>query len=114
MLVWPAFIQYEHDDELIFIADEAHWNNDPDLHFYGYSDQDRLVDSAGAIYTLKPSQDKKFIECIATGQSLSLHEFEGLVKAHLVALNQCCVEKIQLGSFAQGMLFVQEVTDFNI
>ncbi|MDQ7016601.1 MAG: DUF4144 family protein [Gammaproteobacteria bacterium] len=111
MIFWPAFIQYEHEDELIFMVDEASWNSDPELHFYGYSDQDRLVDSGGTVYALQQSQEKNFIECITTGQSLSLHEFEGLVKAHLVALNQCCVEKIQLGSFAQGMSFLQHVTE---
>jgi len=29
----------------------------------------------------------------------------------LVALDQCCVEKIQLNSFAQGLVFVQQVQE---
>jgi len=111
MVKWPAVLKYSGEDELVFIADEAVWKGDSDLHFYGYSASDCLIDAEGNRYSLKQTQKQKEVECVTTGKRLSLQEFEALVKAHLVALDQCCVEKIQLTSFSQGLKFVQQVHD---
>jgi len=111
MIKWPAVLKYSGEDELVFIADETVWNGDSDLHFYGYSELDRLIDAEGNLYALQQVQKQKHVDILATASSLSLREFEFLVKAHLVALDQCCVEKIQLNSFSQGLDFVQQVQE---
>jgi hypothetical protein len=59
---------------------------------------------------------KEFIKPMANQSSLTpfiskkmtIEKFEGLVKNHLVALNECCVAKFQISSIQEGMNIIEK------
>lgn len=109
MISWPVIVQFNGEDELMFIHDETEWHSDEDIHFHNYTDEDRLIDSNGDLYQLDGSKNR--VEIKTTGMSLPLNEFEMLVKKHLVYLNQCCIAKFAIASFAEGMDIVKKTEE---
>ncbi len=84
------------------------WTANADLNFHAYSIEDRLVDSSGIIFSLPEKKGDEYIEINTTDQSLSLEEFTELIKKHLAQSNQCCIAKIQLESYLEGMTFIEQ------
>jgi len=84
------------------------WTANADLHFHAYSIEDRLIDSSGKIFLLPEKKGDEYIEINATNQSSPLEEFTKLIKNHLAQSNQCCIAKIQLGSYLEGMTLIEK------
>lgn len=106
MLTWPAVIKYIDEDELTFIENEKEWLIDSDLSFHSYMPGDQVIDSSGELYDLPYDDKEKEVKIIKTTKSISLQEFELIIKSHMVSLNQCCSAKIKLSSFKDGVLLV--------
>ncbi|MCW8931667.1 MAG: DUF4144 domain-containing protein [Gammaproteobacteria bacterium] len=111
MIQWPAIINYLGEDELIYIANEDGWSNDPDLNSYPYTKGDELIDSHGDVYSLFYNQKKEIVEMFKEQQPISLLGFEQIVKKHLAILNQCCISKISLCSFQEGLLLIEKAIE---
>ena len=111
MVIWPAIIKYIGDDELTFIENEHAWLIDPDLHYYPYTQGDKLVDSNGDVYDLPYDNNDKMVEIIKTNKTKTMAEFEALIKNHIVSLNQCCSSKIKLSSFMDGILLIDKLNE---
>jgi hypothetical protein len=84
------------------------WTTNTDLNFHAYSIEDRLIDSSGRIFLLPEKKGDEYIEINATGQSLPLEEFIELIKNHLAQSNQCCIAKIHLESYLEGMTLIEQ------
>ena len=111
MIIWPAVIRFNGDDELSFIFDQNEWNADADLYFHSYAEGDEFIDSQGKIYDLAFNEINKVVELNDTGRLISIREFEQLVKRHMVQLNQCCISKFQLASYQEGMMIIRQAID---
>lgn len=111
MISWPSIIHHKGEDDLLFISDGKEWNIDPDLYYHPYCEGDVMIDCDGQIFELPYNDDEKRVEIKNTGSSISLKEFEVLVKKHLSFVGQCCVEKINLKSYAEGINLVEKTSD---
>ena len=111
MIIWPAIIRFNGDDELSFILDKNEWKSDADLYFHSYTEGDEFVDSRGNIYDLGFDEDSKSVQLKATGTRISVREFEQLVKKHMVQLNQCCISKFQISSYQEGMMIIRQAIE---
>ena len=103
MIQWPAVIKFHGDDELLYVRNQQEWNADPDLYAHRYEDEDRLMDGAGKLYTLPFDTESSQTQIIATSDHCSVEEFCQLLKAHLLCLQQCCLPKFHIGTYAEGM-----------
>ncbi|MFA5985136.1 MAG: DUF4144 family protein [Methylococcaceae bacterium] len=108
MVSWPAIINFKGIDELQYVADGQVWASDPDLHQQPYVDGDTLVDSAGRVFMLPYNAQEKKVEITATEDKLALADFELMVLKHLTSLSQCCVSKLAILSYQQGMHIVEK------
>jgi hypothetical protein len=100
---WPAFIRFHGDDELLYVKSREQWDADPDLHVTRYDDEDRLIDSSGMIYFLKYSAGQSRVEVVDSGEQCSVDDLCTLLKAYFLCLQQCCVPKFYISSYAEGM-----------
>ena len=108
MVNWPAVIKFSGDAELIYVADQAEWENDPDLYSADYSEADYLVDSAGDVYRLTIKADKR-VKPEWTGEARALLQMLGLVKAHAAQSGCCCVSKLHAPSIREALEIVAAV-----
>ena len=100
---WPAVVRLAGVDELVYLADAAQWRLE--CVSLGDSAGDVLIDSNGSRF------DIRHCELSASGGSLPLAEFDAMVRAHLVAMQQCCVYKLELQSIRQGMQLVRDTVE---
>lgn len=99
-IMWPAIIEFEADDELLFIADAAQWKGDSDLYAVDYHPSDILIDAVGVIHHLNRQSDGKVIPQ-STEQVIELSSAIELVKAHFSAIGACCSAKLSARSFEE-------------
>ena len=110
MIKWPAVLQYQGEDELIYIESLTDWLNDPDLCQSRYEAEDRLIDTDGALFSLPTTSlvanSKAFV---SLGTQISVHEFVELVRKHAVVENYCCSAKINGKTHQQVIAMVKAI-----
>lgn len=107
-VVWPAIIKMAGVDDLLYVDSQYAWINDTSVN-YQYHSEDRLVDVQGQCFQLpKKTAQTDFI---ALQQSIDLAQLEQWVRQHLVAMQQCCVYKVELESFDQGLCLVKDTRE---
>ena len=99
---WPAFVKYAGDNELTFVSDGQQWRNDADLSGHEYQQDDCMVDSVGAVFTLS-GNDAGPIVPFKGEEFLSLVEVVNLVREHFSSIGECCVSKIAPRSISEGI-----------
>lgn len=110
MVTWPAIIKHSDDPELIYVSDQTEWENDVDLHYFEYDESDYLLDSTGKIYTLKKTKGF-YASPEPNGDSKSLQEILGLVKAHAAQQGSCCVAKLYAPSIVEALKIVKSLNE---
>ena len=110
MILWPAVIKFEGDDELCYIDSERTWIQDAESLLYNHRGNDRLIDSMGCIYKLERRQDDH-IEAVNSGQQISLSDFIKHVRIHASCAHRCCIEKINFRSIAEGIRLIDSMKD---
>jgi len=110
MVNWPAIIKHSDDPELIYISDQTEWENNVDLHYFEYDETDFLLDSTGKTYTLKEKESFS-INPEPNGESKSLQEILGLVKAHAAQQGSCCVAKLYAPSIIEALKIVESLNE---
>ena len=107
---WPCIIKHSDDAELVYVRDQSEWDNDADLHCFEYDESDCLIDSSGDIYTLTISGNK-YVKPDARGDSMSLVEVLGLVKAHAAQKGSCCVAKLYAPTISDAFKIVASLNE---
>lgn len=107
---WPGIIKRYDDAELIYISDQSEWDNDADLHYVEYDEFDCLIDSSGSVYTLTKRSDDA-VKPQANGNSMSLNEILGLVKAHAAQKGSCCVSKLYTRTIGDALKIVESLSE---
>lgn len=109
-IAWPAAIKCNGDDELLFVKDESAWLAD-DVSAYAYGEDDVLIDSNSALFSLE--YDAKIKKTVVKAQQkiVSIDQFEMWIKNHLVILNQCCSSKLRLLSINEGLTLLEQLSD---
>lgn len=107
MIQWPALIKFSGDDELLYISTRAEWESDPDLHSTSYEEGDRLIDSLGMVYTLHYHNGESRVKLAPEHNQVSVAELCTLLKSHFLCLQQCCVPKFHISSYAEGMRMLE-------
>ena len=107
---WPAIIKHSDDAELVYVSDQSEWDKDADLHGFAYDESDYLIDSSGDIYTLTKRSNKN-VKPEANGDSISLIEFLGLVKAHAAQKGSCCVAKLYAPTIGDAFKIVESLNE---
>lgn len=106
---WPVILKYTGDYELVFIASQAEWEADPDLHFF-YEPDDCLIDSSGAVFHLN-KRSNNFVMPKANGKTVTLEELTTLIQLHASQLGSCCVAKIGFDSVSEAIAAVRSMSD---
>lgn len=105
MVLWPAIIKYEGDNELTFIPDESAWLTDEELYGFVPNEGDVLIDSAGSIYSLN-ERVGGHIKPSATGYHVKKDDLRVMIQQHFSSLGQCCVSKFAIGSISEGVAMI--------
>lgn len=103
LVQWPAIIRLHADHELIFVADAAQLCTDDALQHMQVQAQDVLIDSGGAVYSIRNNVD---FELVPTATSLSLEDVEALLRLHLANNGNCCVSKFHAFSIREAIISV--------
>lgn len=107
---WPCVIQHADDAELIFVRDQTEWSETKDLHEVEYDKADRLIDASGRVYSLTV-RNHDLIKPEPSGETLSLAEVLGLVKAHAAQQGSCCVAKLYAPTIIDAFEMVAALED---
>lgn len=107
MIHWPAVLQYRGDNELVFIAAQSQWDNDPELSGDHYDADDRLIDLTGAVFKFSARTS----ELTHTGQSVTLAELVELIRLHMSEVGLCCVAKFSVASIAEAIVMVSKFAE---
>ena len=110
-IIWPAFIRYEGDGELTYIADLGEWESDADLSHFEYEEMDRLIDSQGQVFSLTDRGNSPVVPDYV-GETFSAEQVAALVKAHFSVAGACCVAKLDHCSIAECMDMLNREQDF--
>jgi len=110
MVIWPALIKHSDDPELIYVSDQTEWESDVDLNRHEYDGADYLLDASGKTYTLE-GKDNSSINPEPNGDSMSLQEILGLVKAHAAQQGSCCVAKLYAPSIVEALKIVESLKE---
>jgi hypothetical protein len=107
---WPAIIKIAGDAELIYLAGESAWHDDPDLHAFEYDENDRLIDASGHLFALNHRRQGR-VQPRPVGSSMALYEVLGLIKAHAAQKGSCCVSKLYAPTIAEAFGIVASLED---
>lgn len=105
---WPAIIKMEGVDDLLYIESQQVWDSEASIS-QQYHRDDLLIDSEGHCFQLQIRASD--IDIVAMQQSLDLAQLDQWVRQHLVAMQQCCVYKVELDSFEQGFHMVKDTQE---
>ena len=105
---WPAILKHAGDPELDYISDQAEWDANADLHAAGCDASDYLIDASGNTFSLARRINNR-IEPQASGDTKTLAEILGLVKAHAAQSGSCCVAKLYAPSISAAFEIVKSV-----
>lgn len=100
---WPAIVKLDADDELIFISDADEFANDKALRQMQLQAQDKLIDSMGAVFTIR---NRPALTLTAAESALSLDAVEDLLRLHLSNHGTCCVSKFHANSIREALMSV--------
>jgi len=107
---WPCILKHSDDAELVFVSDQAEWDNHADLYCFEYDESDCLIDSSGTIHTLT-NHINQYVKPEASGNSMSLGEVLGLVKAHAAQKGSCCVAKLYAPTISDAFKIVASLNE---
>ena len=107
---WPSIIKHSDDAELIYVSDQAEWDNDADLLYFEYDESDYLIDSSGEIYSLAKRQNK-YLEPKSRGKTMTLQDILGLIKAHAAQKGSCCVAKLYAPTIIEAFKIVKSLNE---
>jgi hypothetical protein len=110
MINWPAVIQFDGDDELVFIGSQSEWHNDAESLLYNHGGDDRLIDSSGQIFRLVRNEDGK-LSAENSGNTLALDDFIRLVRIHASNSHRCCIEKIHFRDVHEGIMLIASMDE---
>jgi protein structure with unknown function len=109
MIHWPAILHMHQQAELIYLADQAQSQSYIESQRFIAHAQDRLIDSAGQLYSLSAANGWN-----ATAQQLSLAELLNLIREHAAALDICCVAKLAAPTIPQALALVASLQNDEI
>jgi hypothetical protein len=107
---WPAIIQHQDEDELIYIHNQDEWKNIATSSEYNFDYTDQLIDANGNIFFITFPQNNS-IDLKLQPETLSLETILGLVKAHASQAGSCCVAKLYAPSIRDAFIIVKSLND---
>ena len=107
---WPAIIKIDGDAELIFIRDQAAWEQNSEHHHFQYRNSDALIDSSGNLYSLT-NRVNGYVMPKPANRTLAAGDIVELVRAHAAQGGTCCVEKIAAPSIKEIIELVASLGD---
>jgi hypothetical protein len=107
---YPCIIKHADDAELVYVGNQSEWDSDEDLCCFEYDESDCLIDSSGDIYIFTESSNK-YVTPQASGESMSLAEILGLVKAHASQKGSCCVAKLYAPTISDAFRIVESLNE---
>ena len=98
---WPALLKIEGDEHLLYCSDLETLTSEIASLILPISKDDFIVDSQGQQFHFKNDGELSLSDTV-----YSLTEFTQLIRAHLSALNHCCVTKLRFNNFQQAIAAV--------
>ena len=109
MIDYPCIIKHADDAELVYVASQSELDTDADIQYFDYDESDCLIDSSGDVYLL--SKEDGPVKPVASGNSLSLVDILGLVKAHAALKGSCCVAKLYAPTIREAFRIVESLNE---
>lgn len=110
LVYWPCIIKHSDDAELVYVSNQAEWDQDADLHDFEYDQSDFLIDSTGKLFDLT-TRDNGHVKPEPSGDSMVLHEILGLIKAHAAQKGSCCVAKFYAPTIEEAFKIVASLEE---
>ena len=108
LINWPAVIKHSGDAELVYINDQAQWDDEFDANNLDPDDSDYLIDCSGNTFSLIKSASGR-VELQLRGETRSLEDLLGLIKAHASQTGSCCVAKLYAPSFVDAFKMLKSI-----
>lgn len=125
---WPAILQSEQHDELIYIKDQSSWYTFNSENNHTLHPDDRLIDSHGVVFLVHGSKINSLIspQKIASSPSaldvptidastgttpskMAVSELLPLVRQFAQYQDHCCSSKIGFNTISEGIELVNEL-----
>ena len=115
---WPAILQFDQDDELMYLASYQDWLAFICANQFTVQTKDRLIDSQGQVYAINTQIqiDSSINTCIAElpqlikrDQDISVLQLLVLVRQYGQFQGHCCSAKIIFTTIEQGIATVAEL-----
>lgn len=99
---WPAILKFNGDPELLYIADRECWESSVEIQGLIYDNRDRLIDSAGYLFSLRSDGETLFPER-SEEIHISLEELTHYIREHHASRGGCCVIKMGFSTIGQAV-----------
>ncbi|MGX9460866.1 DUF4144 domain-containing protein [Shewanella sp. A14] len=114
---WPAILQFDQDDELMYLANYHDWLSFICANQYTVCAQDKLIDSNGHIYYIQKhlplntsnTNVAELPRLIKLDQQMSVLQMLPIVRQYGQFQGHCCSAKIIFTTIAQGIATVAEL-----
>jgi hypothetical protein len=114
---WPAILQFDQDDELMYLADYQDWLSFICANQFTVCLQDKLIDTAGYIYHIETAKqvDASNINVtqrpylVKQEQLMNLVQLLPIVRQFGQFQGHCCSAKIIFTTVEQGIATVAEL-----
>ena len=107
---WPGVVLHDGDPELVYVPDHASWQRLTGLHDAGHAAPDCLIDVTGRVFTLSARGGNRVVPH-PRGETKTLVEILGLVKAHAAQTGSCCVAKLYAPTIRDAFAIVAALQD---
>ena len=107
---WPCIIKHSDDAELVYVSNQAVWDNDIDLHDFEYDESDYLIDSSGRLFSLT-ARENGCVKPEPCGDAMALQDILGLIKAHAAQKGSCCVAKLYAPTIEEAFKIVASMNE---
>ena len=117
-ICWPAILQFDQDDELMYLSCYQDWLSFICVNQHTVGKKDKLIDSAGHIYNIitplpqDPSLDTRVAELprlMKLNKNINVLQMLPIVRQYGQLQGHCCSAKIIFTTIAQGIATVAEL-----
>ena len=105
---WPIIIKHDEIHDVAYIATYDDWLRDKSLSCFPYDEHDLMIDSEGSVFRLEYDTNNKLVSFIPANERLPMEEFTSILRKHLCTMNECCISKISVASYADGFEMIRQ------
>lgn len=107
---WPAVIKHANSVLLTYLEGLSSWDELVQDQYWSLNEEDVLIDVPGRKWKITGVLQKQL--ALNPAGNVELHEFERLVREHMVITGSCCVAKVRIRSYEEAMHLIASAVEY--